>query len=209
MKLTKFEHSCVLVEDGAARVLIDPGNFSHGFEALTDLTAVLVTHQHPDHVDLERLPALIERNPDASVYADPGTAELLAENHITCTTVRSGDRVDVGTRVDVYGEQHAVIHPDIPVIANVGYLVGGRFFHPGDSFTAPDTDVEILGLPTAAPWQKISEAIEFLRGVAPATAIPIHQALLAKPEMYYGHFQRLGPQGMDLRVIAAGESVTL
>jgi L-ascorbate metabolism protein UlaG (beta-lactamase superfamily) len=209
MKLTKYEHSCVLVEDDAARVLIDPGNFSHGFEELTGLTAVLVTHQHPDHVDLQRLPAVLERNPDALVYADPGTAELLAEAGIACTAVRSGDHIDVGTRVDVYGQQHAVIHPDIPVVANVGYLVGGRFFHPGDSFTAPDIDVEILGLPTAAPWQKISEAIDFLRTVAPVTAIPIHQAILAKPEMYYGHFQRLGPSGTDLRVVDPGDSISL
>ncbi|WP_129668952.1 MBL fold metallo-hydrolase [Phytoactinopolyspora endophytica] len=209
MKLTKYEHSCVLVEDGDARVLIDPGNFSHGFEELTGLTAVLVTHQHPDHLDVERLPRVLEHNPDAALYTDAGTAEVLAQMHIESTTVHAGDRLDLGVEVDVHGEQHAVIHPDIPVVPNVGYLVGGRFFHPGDSFAPPPVDVEILGMPTAAPWQKLSEAIDFLRAVEPATAIPIHQAILTKPEMYYGHFQRLGPERTDLRLLEPGDTATV
>lgn len=209
MKLTKFEHSCVLIEDGDARILIDPGNFSTGFDTLTGLTAVLVTHQHPDHVDVERLPAVLDRNPGVPVYSDPGTATVLAERGISATAVHSGDRLDLGVTVDVYGERHAVIHPDIPVVPNVGYLVGGRFFHPGDSFTPPTAKVEVLGLPTAAPWQKLAEAVEFLRLVSPAVTVPIHEALLARPELYYGHFQRLGPDGMELRPITPGDATTL
>ncbi|NEE03856.1 MBL fold metallo-hydrolase [Phytoactinopolyspora halotolerans] len=209
MKLTKYEHSCVLVEHGDARVLVDPGNFSHGFEELTGLTAVLVTHQHPDHLDVERLPQVLDRNPDAALYTDPGTAEVLAGMHIEATTVQAGDHLDLGVGVDVHGEQHAVIHPEIPVVPNVGYLFDGRFFHPGDSFTPPPVDVEILGLPTAAPWQKLSEAIDFLRAVSPAVAIPIHQAILAKPELYYGHFQRLGPERTELRLLETADTVTL
>lgn len=209
MKLTKYEHSCVLVDDGDARILIDPGTFSTGFEALTGLTGVLVTHQHPDHLDLERVPALLERNPSASVYADVGSAEKLSAAGISVTAVSKGDRLDLGVRVDVHGELHAVIHPEIPLVPNVGYLVGGRFFHPGDSFTPPDVPVEILGLPTAAPWQKLSEAIDFLRAVAPSVVVPIHEALLARPEMYYGHFQRLGPDATEHRVVSPGDSITL
>ncbi|NDL60634.1 MBL fold metallo-hydrolase [Phytoactinopolyspora mesophila] len=209
MRLTKYEHSCVLIEDGDARVLIDPGNFSSGFESLTGLSAVLITHQHPDHVDLERLPNLLAKNPDAQVYTDTGTAEVLAGAGIEATAVRAGDHLDLGVGVDVHGEQHAVIHPEIPIVPNVGYLVGGRFFHPGDSFTPPEVEIEILGMPTSAPWQKLSEAIDFLRAVQPSTAVPIHEALLARPQMYYGHFQRLGPDGMELRTVEPGDTVKL
>lgn len=209
MRLTKFAHSCVLVENDDARLLIDPGNYSHGFEDLTRLTAVLITHQHPDHADLDRLPQLLERNPDAAVFADVGTAELLAKVDIDATPVRGGDHFDLGTGVDVHGEVHAVIHPEIPVVPNVGYLVAGRFFHPGDSFTPPDADVEILGLPTAAPWQKLSEAVDFLRELSPAVAVPIHEAVLAKPDLYYGHFQRLGPDNTQIRVVATEDSIEL
>ncbi|AYY14615.1 MBL fold metallo-hydrolase [Actinobacteria bacterium YIM 96077] len=209
MKLTKFDHSCMLVEDGDTRILIDPGSFTPGFETLTGVRAVLVTHQHPDHVDLERLPQLIERNPGVSVYTDPGTAGLLGDAGVEASIVRSGDKLDLGLSVHVYGEQHAIIHPDIPVVANVGYLIGGRFFHPGDSFHPPDADIEVLGLPTAAPWQKLSEAVDFLREVNPSIAIPIHQAILAKPELYYGHFERLGPKHTELRILSPGETLTL
>jgi L-ascorbate metabolism protein UlaG (beta-lactamase superfamily) len=209
MRLTKYEHSCVLIEDGGARVLIDPGNFSSGFEDLTGLSAVLITHQHPDHVDLERLPGLLGKNPDARLYSDSGTAEVLAGAGIEATPVRAGDHLDLGVTVDVHGERHAVIHPEIPVVPNVGYLIGGRFFHPGDSFTPPEADVEILGMPTSAPWQKLSEAIDFLRAVQPAVAVPIHEALLARPDMYFKHFQRLGPEAMELRTVAPGDTVAL
>jgi L-ascorbate metabolism protein UlaG (beta-lactamase superfamily) len=201
MRLTKYEHSCVLVEDGDARVLIDPGSFSRGFETLAGLTAVLVTHQHADHLDVERLRQVLEGNPEAELYADAGTAAILAESGIAATSVQPGERLNVGTTVDVFGGHHAVIHPDVPVIANVAYLVGGRFLHPGDSYTIPDVDVEILGLPTNAPWSKASEVVDYVRAVTPNVAIPIHEALLAVPDPYYGLFDRLAPDETELRVV--------
>lgn len=204
MRLTKYAHSCVLVEDDDARVLIDPGNLTRGFDELTGLTGILITHQHADHVDVDRLGPLLEHNPDATLYADEATAGILAERDIDAHAARQGDRLDVGVEVVVYGVDHAVIHPEIPRVPNVGYLVGGRFFHPGDSFTTPDVPVEILGLPTAAPWLKASEAIDFLRAVAPRVAIPIHEALLARPAVYYGHYQRLAPENTEVTLLEPG-----
>ncbi|MGH8824250.1 MAG: MBL fold metallo-hydrolase, partial [Jiangellaceae bacterium] len=135
MRLTKYEHACVLVEDGDARILIDPGTYSHGFEDLTGLTGVLVTHQHADHLDVERLRPLLGRNPGADVHTDEATAAILAEQGVVAGAVRAGDRFDVGIEVSAYGVDHARIHEDIPLVPNVGFLVGGRFFHPGDAFT--------------------------------------------------------------------------
>jgi L-ascorbate metabolism protein UlaG (beta-lactamase superfamily) len=204
MRLTKYAHSCVLVEDEDARVLIDPGNLTRGFDDLTGLTGILITHQHADHVDVDRLGPLLERNPNAGLYADEATADILGEQGISASTALHGDRFDVGLAVAVYGVDHAVIHPEIPRVPNVGYLVGGQFFHPGDSFTVPDVDVEVLGLPTAAPWLKLSEAVEFLRAVAPRVAIPIHEALLAKPAVYYGHYQRLAAEKTAVTLLEPG-----
>lgn len=206
MRLTKFEHSCVLVEDGDGRVLIDPGGFSHGFEALTGLTAVLVTHQHADHLDVDRLRPVLAANPEARLYTDGGTAAVLAESGVAATGVQPGERLHVGTTVDVFGGQHAVIHPDVPVIPNVAYLVGGRFLHPGDSYTIPDVDVEILGLPTAAPWLKAGESVDYLRALTPNVAIPIHEALLASPGVFYTLFERLAPEETELHVVAPGDT---
>jgi L-ascorbate metabolism protein UlaG (beta-lactamase superfamily) len=204
MRLTKYAHSCVLVEDDGARVLIDPGNLTRGFDELTSLTGILITHQHADHVDVDRLGPLLERNPNATLYADEGTVGTLEERGISAATARQGDQLDVGLDVAVYGVDHAVIHPEIPRVTNVGYFVGGRFFHPGDSFTVPDVAVEVLGLPTAAPWLKASEAIDYLRAVAPRVAIPIHEALLARPAVYYVHYQRLAPEKTDVTLLEPG-----
>ena len=188
MKITHYGHSCLLVEDADARLLIDPGSFSTGFENLEGLTAILVTHQHADHLDRAKLPALLARNPEAVLHTDPDTAAQLGN----ARAVHAGDTLDLGTEVKVFGHDHAVIHPDIPKVTNTGFLVSGRFFHPGDSFTVPEADVEILGLPTAAPWQKLSEAVDYLRAVAPTVAIPIHEKVVAFPQMYYDRFKDLG-----------------
>jgi L-ascorbate metabolism protein UlaG (beta-lactamase superfamily) len=213
MEVTHFGHSCVLLDTGAARLLIDPGNFSADFENVTGLDAVLVTHQHPDHLDLERLPALLRANPDARLIVDSGTAGQLggAEVATDHETVEPGTTLNVaGARVEVLGGQHAVIHPDIPVIPNNAYLVDGTHLHPGDALTVVPTEpLEVLFLPTAAPWQKLSEAVTYLRAVAPRTAVPIHQGILAVPGMYYGHFERLGPEKTTVQVLDPANPTTL
>jgi L-ascorbate metabolism protein UlaG (beta-lactamase superfamily) len=208
MQVTHFGHSCVLLDTGAARLLIDPGTFSADFEGLTGLDAVLVTHQHPDHLDPERLPALLRGNPDARLIVDPGTAGQLDD--VDHETVEPGATLQVaGARVVVLGGQHAVIHPDIPRIVNNAYLVDGSHLHPGDSLDTVPDDVDVLFLPAAAPWSKISETIEYLRAVAPRTAVPIHQAILASTTIFYGHLDRLGPEKTTFRPLDAATPTTL
>jgi L-ascorbate metabolism protein UlaG (beta-lactamase superfamily) len=199
----------VLLDTGAARLLIDPGTFSTDFEGLSGLDAVLVTHQHADHLDPDRLPALLRANPDARLIVDPGTAGQLDD--VDHETVEPGSTVQVaGARVEVLGGRHAVIHPDIPVVPNNAYLVDGTHLHPGDSIdTVPSETLDVLFLPAAAPWSKISETIEYLRAVAPRTAVPIHQAILANPAVFYGHFDRLGPEKTTFRPLDAGAATPL
>lgn len=200
MRITRYGHSCLLVEDGDARVLLDPGVFSAGFERLRGLTAVLITHQHADHLDGDRLRELLAHNPDAALHVDEGTGPLLAD--LPHRVVRAGDVLDAGVRVDVLGSQHAVIHEDLPRIPNVGYLVAGRFFTPGDALTVPEADVEVLGLPTAAPWLKLSEAVGLFRSVAPRLAFPVHDAVLSMPQIWYQQFDNLKPAGSAFEVVA-------
>lgn len=200
MRITRYGHSCLLVEDGAARLLLDPGVFSAGFEDLRGLTAVLITHQHADHLDTGRLLPLLDANPEAQLYADDGSAAQLP---VPAQIVQAADVLDLGTRVEVLGSQHAVIHPDLPRIPNVGYLIGERFFTPGDALTVPAADVEVLGLPTAAPWLKLSEAVDLLRAVGPRLAFPVHDAVLATPQIWYGQFNALKPAGTTFEPTAA------
>ena len=193
MKITKYGHSCLHVVDGSASILIDPGLFSQGFETLSGLTAVLVTHQHQDHVDPRRLVGLLRANPDAQLYADAGSVAVLAEAGITAVPVATGDVLNVGTTVEVFAGDHAVIHRDVPVIPNACYLIAGRLLHPGDSLTVIDRPVEILALPSSAPWMAVKEAVDYFRTVDPVVAIPIHEKVMANPAMVYGLLTRLGP----------------
>jgi L-ascorbate metabolism protein UlaG (beta-lactamase superfamily) len=210
MQLTHFGHSCLLASFPTANgadttVLFDPGVFSHGFEGITGLSAILITHQHPDHADPNRLPGLIDANPDAALYADPQTAAQLGD---PWTAVNVGDELTIdGLRVRGTGGVHAVIHPEIPLIDNISYLVGdadhpARLMHPGDALHIPREPVDVLALPAAAPWMKISEAIEYLRAVNPQRATPIHQGIVdpGAYNLYYQRFTEMG--GTDFVVLA-------
>jgi L-ascorbate metabolism protein UlaG (beta-lactamase superfamily) len=210
MRLTKYGHSCLLVEEGQARLLLDPGTLSGGFEELEGLTAVLVTHQHADHVDVRRLRGLLDRNPSVRVLCDEGSAEQLGTAGAAVEVVHDGDELDLGgVAVAVSGRDHAVIHADIPVVPNVGYLVGGRLFHPGDAFTLPGQPVEVLAVPAGAPWLKVSEAVDYLRQVRPRVAVPVHEQVLstAGKAIHYRQLEQLG--GATLRVLDDGAAVEL
>ena len=211
MQLTHFGHSCILAEFGDTRILFDPGTFAHGFEGITGLSAILITHQHPDHVDAARLPGLIDGNPDAALYTDSQTA---AQLDAPFQAVHAGDELTVGgLTIRALGGKHAVIHPEIPVIENLSYLIGdadhrARLMHPGDALFVPDEPVDVLAAPAAAPWMKISEAIEYLRAVAPRRAVPIHQGIVA-PEargLYYGRFTDM--TDTDFQVLPEENSVS-
>lgn len=214
MRVQKFGHACLLVTEGDTSVLIDPGAFSPGWETITGLAAVLVTHQHPDHLDTERLPTLLKANPDARLYVDAGSAAAVGGNGWDTVVVTNGDQHEIGDiTVDVVGRDHAVIHSDIPLITNVGYLLtaGGRnLFHPGDAFTVPDRRIDTLALPVSAPWAKLSEVVEYLRAVHPRVALPIHEAVYAMPEMIaYRNLRNLKPAETTFTVIDDGVPVEI
>ncbi len=207
MRIQKLGHACLLVTvESGNRVLMDPGVWSQGFEDLTDLSGVLITHQHADHVDIDRLRPLLAANPRALVLADPDTAGLLRESGIDATVAEHSHSYDVnGVAVDGVGRTHAQIHADIPLVPNVGYVVAEQLFHPGDALTIPDRVVDVLALPAGAPWVKSGEVIDFLRAVSPRVAVPIHEMTLAKPDMEYTRYSSLAPSGTDIVVIDDGQ----
>ncbi|MFF7899607.1 MBL fold metallo-hydrolase [Streptomyces sp. NPDC007920] len=180
MRLTKLSHACVRLEKAGRTLVIDPGVFSER-DAASGADAILVTHEHPDHFDEGRVRAALDARPGAEIWTLKSVADQIAAAFPgRVHAVGHGDTFTAaGFDVQVHGELHAVIHPDIPRVTNVGYLVdGGRVFHPGDALTVPEAPVETLMLPVMAPWNKISEVIDYVREVAPQRTYDIHDALL-------------------------------
>jgi L-ascorbate metabolism protein UlaG (beta-lactamase superfamily) len=183
VKITHLGHACVLVETGGARILIDPGAFTQGFEELTDLDAVLVTHQHADHLDVERLPLLLEANDGAQLLTEAEAAAELEKVGIDAQPLHVGAEVKIGgVQITGVGGIHAEIDPAIPRIGNVGVLLSGSgeptFFHPGDAYEATPEGVDVLGVPLNAPWAKLSETVRFAKAVGAGRMFPIHDGLL-------------------------------
>ncbi|MQY24660.1 MBL fold metallo-hydrolase [Nocardia aurantia] len=214
MRVAHFGHSCVLVELDGVKILFDPGNFSHGFEGVTGLDAIAVTHQHPDHIDAHRIEALIEGNPGARLLCDPQTAQLRGE---PWEAVHAGDVLTVGEmQITGGGGRHAVIHPEIRVIDNTVFQLGtpadpARFVHPGDSLWVPPVPVGVLALPAVAPWMKISEAVDYLRAVHPRVALPIHYGIIspAAQGIYFGRLSEMRPPDSDFVVIEPEDQADL
>ncbi|MFF1837763.1 MBL fold metallo-hydrolase [Streptomyces sp. NPDC058231] len=210
LTLTKKTHSCIRLERDGRTLVIDPGGFSEQDAAL-GADVMLVTHEHADHFDEERLRAGMEANPAAEIWTLRSVADQLAAAFPgRVHTVGHGDTFSAaGFDVQVHGELHAVIHPDIPRITNIGFLVDGSLFHPGDALTVPDHPVDTLLLPVMAPWNKISEVIDYVREVKPRRAIDIHDALLtdlARP-IYDRQIGGLG--GSDHARLTPGDSTGL
>lgn len=213
MKLTKLGHSCVRLEKPGHTLVIDPGAFSDAAHALEGADAVLVTHEHADHLDPDALRAAMAEHPDLRVWAPEPVAASLADLGDRVSTAEPDSKFTAaGFDVRTFGGQHAVIHLLLPVVANVGYLVDGAVYHPGDSFTVPTEPVEALLVPIHAPWSKLNEVVDFVIAVRAPLAFPIHDGLLNDlgSGMVEGHIARFGaPFGTTFRHLDVGESVEL
>lgn len=209
MRITKFGHACVRIEHGGKALVIDPGGWTSP-EAVDGVDAVLVTHEHPDHVNADLL-----RRTDAEVFTVLGVAQHLAgeapDLHERVRVLPPGTGFTAaGLQVETVGELHAVIHEELPRVHNSGYLVSDgqtRLFHPGDALTAPGEHVDVLCLPVSAPWLKISEAIDFARGVGAAHNLGIHDEVYSErglgiADAHFGRF--LGAHGHDYARLPEG-----
>jgi L-ascorbate metabolism protein UlaG (beta-lactamase superfamily) len=213
MQLTKFGHSCVRLEKEGQVLVIDPGSFSQPVTALEGAHGVLITHEHADHIDFDVVRAAAQLDTDLHIWAPESVAAQLEDLGKRVSSVSADSQFDaVGYKVNSYGGLHALIHSSMPLVSNVGYLVDDTLFHPGDSFVVPNVEVKNLLVPIHAPWNKISEVIDFVISVRAANAFQIHDGLLNDTGrgMVEGHVTRLGARyGSVFRHLDTGEKLDL
>lgn len=215
MRLTHLGHACLLVEAAGKRLLIDPGTYSADFTTVTGLDAILLTHQHADHVDSDRLPDLLAANLGAAVLAEPETVPLLEGLSIvdaTVTPLAGGHTMSLGAlTVAGVGQRHAFNHDGVPRCGNTGFVIYGHgeatLFHPGDAYDGdPGRQVDVLALPLNAPWTAIRDTLDFANRIRPRWVVPIHDALLSEQgrDGYLMHVDGFTPKVTPVRDLAGG-----
>lgn len=178
MKLTNYEHACFVVEKNGKSIIVDPGSLTSDLIIPNNVVAVIITHEHGDHLDMDQVLAIAKINPDMVII---GPQEVTAQlGSFETRTVHGGDSFAIeGIDLDFYGNEHEPIHKDFPTSQNVGVLIDDGLYYPGDSFTLPDKSVDTLALPVAAPWLKIQDAIEFMKVIGARFTFPTHDAILS------------------------------
>jgi L-ascorbate metabolism protein UlaG (beta-lactamase superfamily) len=178
MELTKYGHACVTLEQDGRRLVIDPGGLTPE-DAFGGADAALITHEHFDHFSPAKLAAALEADPALEVWTNASVAAAFDGDGSRVHVVGAGDAFTAaGFGVRAFGRWHADLHPDIPRIANIGFLVDETVFHPGDALTVPDVPVRALLLPVHAPWSRIADLIDWVREVKPELALAVHDGAL-------------------------------
>jgi L-ascorbate metabolism protein UlaG (beta-lactamase superfamily) len=211
MELTKHAHACVTLDEGGRHLLIDPGSFTpNAAELVANTDTVLITHEHFDHFDEAVIAKALDARPELRVYGPGAVVDRWSARAGQVVAVAEGDRFTAaGFDVAVHGDLHARIHQDIPLVANVGYLVEGRVYHPGDAYHVPSAPVRTLLLPTSGPWTQVAQAVDYVRAVGPEQLLQIHEVMLSDlGQQAMARF--LGPDmlsSVPLAVVPVGETV--
>lgn len=213
MKIKKLGHCCFVLEVNGKRIMTDPSNFDYGGDSISerDISLILITHEHADHLHIDTLKQILENNPNAKVISNTSVGKLLTEAGIEFTKVEDGESYDFeGTLIKGFGDKHAQIYEDYGQVQNTGYMINSLCY-PGDSFSLPNAQVDILALPVLGPWMKMKEAIDYAKEIKPRICFPVHDGPL-KPFATFvykipEHF--LSKSGITFKILEIGKEEDL
>jgi len=215
MKITKYEHAALVVELNGQKIIVDPGSYTKTMPEQHNVKALVITHIHDDHCSEPQLDKIVELNPGIKIYGTDDVCQRLNESRPNFETVavHHGDfyKEDEFT-IEFYGDMHLEIHSSWPICQNVGVFINGSLYYPGDSYTIPDREVEMLAVPSSAPWAKLSMIIDFVNAVKPRHSFATHNIHLSPDghQMYNGRIKMLTEShGGTFTHLEPGESLTL
>ena len=184
MNITKFGHCCLLIEVKGLRILTDPGDYSTQQQTASGIDIVLITHEHRDHLHIDSVKAILKNNPSVRIVTNSAVKAILDKEGIKSEVLEDGQTVMIkDVMIEGAGTVHAEIYRDYPRVQNTGYFIDEELFYPGDALYNPKKPVNILALPVAGPWLKISESLDYLVEVHPHVCFPVHDGILARPSM--------------------------
>lgn len=179
MKIQKIGHCCLVIETEGKRIMTDPGAWSEGQENITGLHALLITHEHSDHLHVPSVQAILKNNPGIRIITNTSVRKLLDAEGIVYEVVEDAQKTDIeGITILGCGNEHSEIYGTFGAVQNTGYHIGEKLYYPGDSFCIPPQSIEILALPVCGPWMRIREAIDFAKTIKPKVCFPVHDGML-------------------------------
>lgn len=209
MKVTKLGHCCLLIEVNGLRILSDPGSYSPLSNDVKDIDVILITHEHADHLHINSLKNIIAHTSKALIITNKGVGKILDNEGISFQLVEDGEKIEFrGVLIEGFGKKHAEMYKTLIPVDNTGYFINGKLFYPGDAFYHPQKPVEILALPVAGPWMKLSEAIDFALVVQPKKCFPVHDGGLKTPGVVHRMPKDiLAPLGIEFIILEEGKEM--
>jgi L-ascorbate metabolism protein UlaG (beta-lactamase superfamily) len=192
MKITKLGHCCLLIEHKGKKIMTDPGAWSDAQNIVLGVDAILITHEHADHLHIESLETILHNNPNAHIITNSSVKKLLDEKNIPCEIVEdTQSTLFHEITIEGFGSTHEEIYDQLGQVQNTGYFIDNKLFYPGDAFTNPQKTVDILALPIVAPWTTFKTALDYALEIKPRIAFPVHDGMLIDGR--FGPIYRLPP----------------
>ncbi|GAC1433627.1 MAG: MBL fold metallo-hydrolase [Ktedonobacteraceae bacterium] len=219
MRVYKYIHSCLVVEQGDEKILFDPGIFSfiEGAvrpETFKDISTVILTHQHPDHVDMNALKQIVALS-NASVITNSEGKTALAKEGIEARVVEEGNHQTKNFTIRALSSDHAaILSPTLP--QNTAYILNDTFLNPGDSFASylnPLKGIKVLALPVMAPWLTELTVTEFAERISPQMVVPVHDGYVKDffiKQRYDNYSRHFSAHGMKFQYMSKpGDAVDI
>ena len=181
MKIKKIGHCCLLIKTNNITILTDPGNFSVDQNLIIGIDVILITHEHADHFHIDSLKIILKNNPQVKIITNSGVGEKLNELNIQHIVLEDLNKININNiSIEAFNAKHEEIFSEVGQVQNTAYLIDNTLFYPGDSFHNPTKKVDILALPVAGPWCRISDAIKYALSIKPNKVFPVHDGMLQK-----------------------------